>query len=77
MKKKHRMRLLRTDVELLFERMANVLDRIEDLEIRIDEATPEFPDPSEPAIKDHIRKSMEESRRENEMINNQLPKWVR
>lgn len=77
MKKKHRMRLLRTDVELLFERMANVLDRIKDLEIRIDEAAPKFPEPSEPDLKDHIRKAMEDSRRDSEMINNQIPKWVR
>lgn len=77
MKKKHKLHLLRTDVELLFERMANVLDRLEDLEIRIDEATPKFPEPSEPALRDHIRKSMDDSRRDGEMINNQIPKWVR
>lgn len=60
--------------------LSNILDRLDDLEIRIDEATPKLPEcgkTEECEIRNHIRKAMDESKAFYDQIQSEIPKWGR
>lgn len=62
------------------EKLTALMERVEDLEIRIDEATPKLPEcgkTEECEIRNHIRKAMDESKAFYDQIQSEIPKWGR
>jgi len=82
MKKKYKQQLDQHDAVLarLCRSLNACLDRLDNLEICMDEATPKFPacgKTEECQLKDHIKQAMDESRAFYQQVQSEIPKWVR